>query len=296
MKRLVFLLALALLTALPACARAQAPVSPDAYRQTLDEALALVEAGEPARAAERLAGIVAVALPGGDTAPVDHGAFVRALRADEPDLDAVAERLAALRAELDAWPAGVVAPDAFDKLADVLARPEFQPRQPVELDWLSELFDWLPDLPPVPFLGDLLLLAAVVVLTAVVGYFASGWLGTFVAQAEVDEMGPEGVPLTANQALSRSREMAQAGDYRTAVRLLYLSTLLRLEERNLLRYDRTLTNREYLRQVADHPSLAGELRPVVDTFDEVWYGQVEPDAERYEAYAHQVDRLREVSE
>lgn len=84
-----------------------------------------------------------------------------------------------------------------------------------------------------------------------------------------------------------------AGDYRTAVRLLYLSTLLLLEERKLLRYDRTLTNREYLRQVADNPSLVGALRPVVDTFDEVWYGQVEPDAGGYEAYARQVDRVRE---
>jgi hypothetical protein len=87
--------------------------------------------------------------------------------------------------------------------------------------------------------------------------------------------------------------MAIAGDYRVAVRLLYLSTLLLLEERKLLCYDRTLTNREYLGQVADNPSLGEALRPVVDTFDEVWYGQVEPDAGGYEAYARQVDRVRE---
>ena len=174
--------------------------------------------------------------------------------------------------------------------------PSSRPASAVELDWLSKLFDWLPDLPPVPFLGDLLLISAAVVLAAVVGYFASGLWGSFVAQAELDEAGLAGAALTSGQALSRSREMAQAGDYRTAVRLLYLSTLLLLEERHLLRYDRTLTNREYLRQVADHPDLAGELRPVVDTFDEVWYGQVEPDAERYDAYARQVDHLREVAE
>ncbi len=295
MKRLAFLAAVLLLGSV-GLVHAQAPVSPDAYRLAIDEALVLVQAGRPARAADRLAKVTAVALPGGETAPVDHGAFLRALRADEPDLDALAAQLAALRAELDAWPAGAVAPGAFETLADVLARPEFQAPRRVELDWLSKWLDWLPDLPSVPLLGDLLLLGAVVALAAIVAYFGSGLAGTFVAQAEVDEMGPEGVPLTASQALSRSRQMAQAGDYRTAVRLLYLSTLLRLEERNLLRYDRTLTNREYLRQVADHPALAGELRPVVDTFDEVWYGQVEPDAERYEAYARQVERLREVSE
>jgi hypothetical protein len=36
------------------------------------------------------------------------------------------------------------------------------------------------------------------------------------------------------------------GDYRTAVRYLYLSLLLLLEEHGLLRYDRPLTDREYL--------------------------------------------------
>ena len=296
MKRLVFLLALSLLVARPTCAQTQAPPDLEAYRQAIDDALALVEDGAAAPAADLLAGITAVELPGSEIVPVDHGAFVRALRADEPDLDAVAARLAALRAELDDWPVGTVAPDAFDKLAAVLARSEFQPPPKVELDWLSKLLDWLPDLPSVPFLGEALLIGAIVALAAVVAYFASGLWGSFVARAEVDDESLAGVVLTSGQALSRSRERAQAGDYRTAVRLLYLSTLLLLEERNLLRYDRTLTNREYLRQVADRPDLAGELRPVVDTFDEVWYGQIEPDAERYEAYTHQVDHLHEVAE
>ena len=132
-----------------------------------------------------------------------------------------------------------------------------------------------------------------VLIAGVVAYIAAGLWGSFAAQAEVEAEGAGAEPLTAGQALARSREMAVAGDYRTAVRLLYLSTLLLLEERKLLRYDRTLTNREYLGQVADDPSLGEALRPVVDTFDEVWYGQVEPDAAGYEAYARQVDRVRE---
>jgi hypothetical protein len=272
----------------------------DEYRQAIDRALALVEEEEPHQAADLLAEITLVALPGGETVPVDHSWFVAVLRSDEPDLAAVSARLAALSRELEAWPIRQPAPDAFEKLTAILARPEFQSQPRVDLspllERLSELLDFLPDLSAVPWLGSLLLIGTVVVLAGIVAYFAAGLWGSFAAQAEVDEEGAEAGRLSASQALDRSREMAKAGDYRTAVRLLYLSTLLMLEERNLLRYDRTLTNREYLRQVAANSSLEGALRPVVDTFDEVWYGQVEPDSVRYEAYAHQVDQVREVKE
>jgi hypothetical protein len=272
-------------------------VSPETYRRSIALALALVERDEPHPAADLLAGIAAVELPGGEVMPVDHGWFVAALRAGEPDLEAVSARLTALLDELEAWPPGAVAPDAFERLAAILSRPEFQPQQEPDLNpllqRLAELLDFLPDLPSLPWLGNLLVVGGLSLLAAIVAYVAAGLWGSFAAQAEVEAEGAGAEPLTAGQALSQSREMAMAGDYRTAVRLLYLSTLLLLEERKLLRYDRTLTNREYLRQVADNPSLAGALRPVVDTFDEVWYGQVEPDAGGYEAYARQVDRVRE---
>jgi len=272
-------------------------VSQEAYRQSIALALELVERDEPHLAADLLVGIAAVELSSGEVMPVDHGWFATALRASEPDLEAVSARLAALLGELEAWPAGAVVPDAFERLDAILSRPEFQPQQEPDLnpllEWLADLLDFLPDLPSLPWLGDLLVVAGLALLASIVVYFAAGLWGSFAAQAEVKAEGAGAEPLTAGQALSRSRERAMAGDYRTAVRLLYLSTLLLLEERKLLRYDRTLTNREYLRQVADNASLGEALRPVVDTFDEVWYGQVEPDAGSYEAYARQVERVRE---
>jgi hypothetical protein len=301
---LLALLAAGPAAALPSHARHEDPggetLTLADYAGAIERALDLAEGGDVAGAAGLLASITAVALPGGEVMPADHGEFIAALEADEPDLDAVASRLAALRHELDAWPRTTVAPGAFEALAEVLARPEFQPERTPDVsplrDWLNSLLARLPDLPPMPWLRHLLVIGGLAVLTGVVAYLVTGLMGSFVAQAEVDEGRAGAIPLTAGQALSRSREMAQAGDYRTAVRLLYLSTLLLLEERDLLRYDRTLTNREYLRQLAVRPTLAGALRPVVDTFDEVWYGETEPGADEYEAYAEQVERLREVAE
>jgi hypothetical protein len=300
---LLALLAAGPAAALSSCAQQEHPgretLTLADYAGAIEHALDLVEGGDPAGSAGLLAGITAVVLPGGEVMPVDHGGFIAALEADPPDLNAVASRLATLRHELDAWPRTTVAPGAFEALAKVLARPEFQPERTPDVnplsDWLNSLLARLPDLPPMPWLRHLLVIGGLAVLTGFVAYLVIGLMGSFVAQAKVGEEGTGVIPLTAGQALSRSRERAQAGDYRTAVRLLYLSTLLLLEERDLLRYDRTLTNREYLRQLAARPTLAGALRPVIDTFDEVWYGETEPGADEYEAYAEQVERLREVA-
>jgi hypothetical protein len=99
--------------------------------------------------------------------------------------------------------------------------------------------------------------------------------------------------MSAQAALQEAETLSRGGDYRTAVRYLYLSTLLLLDERNLLRYDRALTNREYLDRVRENPALRARMAPIVDTFDRVWYGHMPIDAESFAAYQRQVEELRQ---
>ena len=73
---------------------------------------------------------------------------------------------------------------------------------------------------------------------------------------------------------------------------LPLGLLNGLIARGLLRYDRSLTNREYLRSVAHVPELAGVLQDVVNIFDRVWYGYQPITPETYDRYAAQVQALR----
>ena len=65
------------------------------------------------------------------------------------------------------------------------------------------------------------------------------------------------------------------------------------EERQLLRYDRSKTNREYLRSVAGHPELADVLKEVVDVFDRVWYGYQSLDRATFETYRNRIADLRQ---
>ena len=98
--------------------------------------------------------------------------------------------------------------------------------------------------------------------------------------------------LTSNSAIQQASGLARGGDYRTAVRYMYLSALLWLDERDLLRYDRAMTNHEYLDHLEGNPELRNRLVPIVEVFDRVWYGYASLDAQSFEAYRQQVEALR----
>jgi hypothetical protein len=138
-----------------------------------------------------------------------------------------------------------------------------------------------------------LLVAGIIVVMFVVGYFARGL--QIQSAGTTDTLEPNQDPETSLHAEELATTSETIRDYRAAVRYLYLSSLLLLDERGLIRYDRTLTNREHLQQIADRPQLLELLRPVVGTFDRVWYGFAPLDERLYEEYRHNVERLRELA-
>jgi len=64
-----------------------------------------------------------------------------------------------------------------------------------------------------------------------------------------------------------------------------------LDERGLIRYNPTLTNREHLQQIANKPQLVERLRPVVNTFERVWYGFAPVDEALYQEFRRNVESL-----
>lgn len=260
-----------------------------------------------AAVADQWQAVTAVTLPDGTVTPVDNSFLVSQLRAATPDLDRLANYLALLLETRQEWPAAKHSPADSQSLRAILARPEFQwqERPPNRLAQLLqrllrrilELFagdgsngsggggGGLADI-PFTILGTIL-------LAAILLYALRGLLGELVTDAKLEAAAQAGdEALTAQAALKRAQRLSGEGDYRTAVRYLYLSSLLLLEEKGLLRYDRSLTNREYLRSVAQHPELAATLRDVIDVFDRVWYGFEPLDSADYQHYENQVNNLR----
>ena len=121
---------------------------------------------------------------------------------------------------------------------------------------------------------------AAIALGAVVIFFVRQIRMNLISEAhdEIAETALEQVD-TERAALARADSAAAASDFRNALRFLYLSAILHLQERGVLPYDKSLTNREYLRQAQVDTDLHTALGPAITVFDEVWYGHKPCDAE-----------------
>lgn len=285
------------------------------YWRLVEETLALVnslESTTPETAhtqlglvAEQWAGVTAVSTADNEVIQLDHAFLLAKFRADPPDLTAVSGFLEAMLAARDSWPAATHNLADLDPLSDLLSKEEFQwpeaSREPNRFgDLLGRFFQWLDDVFPDTglnlggaWLGDLLGIVGAVILAAVLFSAFRGLFLDFIAESDLREREAlEEEMLTAETALKKAQTLSSGGDYRMAVRYLYLSTLLIMEERGLFRYDRAKTNREYLRSLQGQPELVLILGDVVEVFDRVWYGYQPLSQVDYSQYQTRVEALR----
>ena len=290
-------------------------ISLDEYWQTIaqirDELNSAAEEETAVRetAVSTLSNITQIELADGRMQPIDHSYFIRQLENEAVSNEALATLFTVYHGSRLGWPEPSLSQVDEAALDDILSQPEFDytPEEPnffqrLWQDIRQRIEDFFLNLFPegsgsnLP-ISDLLVILAAVLVIGVLAYAMRGLITDFTADAAMsaeEELGGE--PLSAETALQKAQTLSSEGDYRTAVRYLYLSALLLLEERGLLRYDRSLTNREYLRSVANRPELAATLREVIDVFDRVWYGFQTLSASEYDTYARRVETLRQQKE
>ena len=135
---------------------------------------------------------------------------------------------------------------------------------------------------------------AAIALGAVVIFFVRQIRMNLIREAhdEVAETELEQVE-TERAALARADSAEAASDFRGALRFLYLSAILHLQERGVLPYDKSLTNREYLYQAQVDTDLHTALGPAITVFDEVWYGHKPCDAETVASYRNLLKNVYE---
>ena len=250
--------------------------------------------------------VTAVEFPDHSVMQIDSSCLAAELRSDPPDLKRLGELLDAMLAAHAEYPQHVFTIQNIEPLKNILARPEFQWQEgrTVEMPaWLARLYDWLERLTArilgaTFYYGRTPFIIGAALLFLVSLYFISRNLSrSLVREAELAaENADSDAALTSKGAMQRAQTLSGQGDYRNAVRYLYLSSLLILDEQGLLRYDRSRTNREYLRSISSRPQLAEPLREVIDVFDRVWYGFDSVDEDTYRSYVKHVDDLREKPE
>ena len=253
--------------------------------------------------------VTAVEFPDGSVAAVDPSYLVTLLQAEPPDLERLVALMDTLLKAHEEFPRRVFTAQDVDPLKKILARPEFQwqEAQPAQNPaWLQRILDAIAGLMERlaygvqngVYYGRVPLIAVAVIVFLLSLFFITRNLSrSLVREADLaNGNGDDDILLTSQGAMQKAQSLSTQGDYRNAVRYLYLSSLLILDEHGVLRYDRSRTNREYLRSVSSKPGLAKPLSDVIDVFDRVWYGFDAVDDETYQSYVKHVDELREKKE
>ncbi len=189
-------------------------------------------------------------------------------------------------------------------------------------DWLRAVLDWLQDwirgvLEPdrlgsggagsgsiaFPLLLYILLAAALSVLAIFLlrRWQARRHVATIEAEAirpvpdVADEsVGPDQLPEDGWTRLAR--ELLDRGEFRLAMRALYLASLAHLADRNLIGIARFKSNRDYENELRRRGHAIPALLPIfgenVSTFERIWYGMYEADRDLVMHFAANVEKIR----
>ena len=133
--------------------------------------------------------------------------------------------------------------------------------------------------------GNALLWLGFIVLAGVTFFFVRQIRRNLITEArDAEDDFSKDTIVTERAALNHSEMAAASHNFREALRFLYLSAILHLQERGILTYDKSLTNLEYLHALQMRVELQDALRPVIQVFDEVWYGYKPCNADTIENY------------
>lgn len=289
-------------------AHADDPASLEDYRSAIADARAQVEQAKqqssPAReqalaqAAATLGAIHTLQLESGATVEIDNAALVAQL-ADADKLFDSLERLTALQAAMSA-PVPPVNQDQLDRLNTILSRPPFAAASP---NWLQGIVDrmleYLDRLLSNTARGifdvrDLLVLLGIAVAGAVFVFLVRNLRRNLVAEEVLPPPLVPGDARTSAEAFANAQRLIQARDYRGAVRQLYLATLYLLDQRERIKFDPSLTNREYLSLANGDAATLSALKPIIETFDRTWYGFEPISPQEFETYRERVEKVREL--
>lgn len=287
------------------------------YRARLEAARDALSGDPDVRSAlAELSAVEPVTLADGSTVTPDLALALAPLQSEPPDIAAAQSGIDAILAALDVAERGSVSdPDAARAaLDDVLARDELQPEPEDESsslgqrmlgavnDLVSTFVEWVNTL--LGGSGDGRSPASVGL--AVLGVLVIVGIVTFSVRSVRESMTPGVTRLaegsaeeryTSAEARAEAERLYAAGQYRAALRLLYLATLIRWEEAGRLRFDRSLTNREVVARVnlQGDAALLERLSPLVDRFDRVWYGGAPCTSDDYASFASLAQRAWEAA-
>lgn len=94
--------------------------------------------------------------------------------------------------------------------------------------------------------------------------------------------------------LAEARRHYDAGNFNEAIIYLYSYQLVELDKQQRIRLTRGKTNRQYLREVRNEPSLSGLLESTMIAFEEVFFGHHELPRQQFESCWQRLDHFHQL--
>jgi hypothetical protein len=190
--------------------------------------------------------------------------------------------------------------DIRQRLVEVLARPEFSPRQTTDfwrrlieridefLSGLSGLHAAAPVIYWLVIAGCLTLLALLVahIVWTIRRVFFLG-PGAWAAESAGEKRGR-----LSNAYKEEALLQAAAEEYTEAIRFLFLSLVYRFDESGRVLFPHSYTNREYLSLFDGRAETRSRLQVFVDALDDFWYGERPISRQQYERCQALFDAMR----
>lgn len=144
-------------------------------------------------------------------------------------------------------------------------------RKPVQRK--KNFFDYFLEFISKPFFRWLLyILFGAVILFALYRLIVENKLHMFYSPPKKKiAVAAEETDMTYEEIESKIREAIASGDFRSAIRYLYLKALKKSGDRGFIQLNAQATNHEYINQFAGHPG-ENEFRMLTHVYEYVWYG------------------------
>jgi hypothetical protein len=94
-------------------------------------------------------------------------------------------------------------------------------------------------------------------------------------ETERGNNGEKGMPMTAGELMSEAEALCERGEYRAAIRALFLAFLRKLEQKGFVIYIKNKTNREYMNELRNGNRLNPHIEDFTLQYEEAWYGMKE---------------------
>lgn len=198
----------------------------------------------------------------------------------------------------------ILAKDEYQRLKEEVKKPEGDS----EWEWYKNLKDWLrkrlskyrprPSAPTTHFGPGIsaktaidifraavaaALILALALGVAMIALKLKRMLADEAAEAE-DAGGAAEPPANVKAMLSEAETLRRSGEFRLAIRSLFLAFLRLLEQKELVVFIKNKTNREYLRELKKKKQVGPEIEKMNLLFEESWYGMKDCGEKEYSEF------------